>query len=242
MEVMTTGKRPKFWKRLLLAYVEEKFHLSSRNKCVKIIITRLFSVICCLWYLLSCMPCKYMYTYTRMHSNRMRTACALTVSPSMLCTRGVSARGGVCSQGGVCSGWCLLWGGCLLQGVSALGGVCSRRVSAGGVCSRGCLLPGVSAPVGVCSGGCLLLGGVCSWGGMSAPGGSALGDLLQGGVCSRGGVCSGGVSAPKVGLSAPGGRGCLLPGGFQKPDPFVNRILDTRLWKYYLAPNFVCGR
>ena len=24
--------------------------------------------------------------------------------------------------------------------------------------------------------------------------------------------------------------------------PLVNRILDTRLWKYYLAPNFVCGR
>ena len=22
----------------------------------------------------------------------------------------------------------------------------------------------------------------------------------------------------------------------------VNRILDTRLWKYYLAPNFICGR
>ena len=22
----------------------------------------------------------------------------------------------------------------------------------------------------------------------------------------------------------------------------VNRILDTRLWKYYLAPNFLCGR
>ena len=21
-----------------------------------------------------------------------------------------------------------------------------------------------------------------------------------------------------------------------------NRILDTRYWKYYLAPNFVCGR
>ena len=24
--------------------------------------------------------------------------------------------------------------------------------------------------------------------------------------------------------------------------PPVNRILDTRYWKYYLAPNFVCGR
>ena len=27
----------------------------------------------------------------------------------------------------------------------------------------------------------------------------------------------------------------------QAPPP-VNRILDTRLWKYYLTPNFVCGR
>ena len=24
--------------------------------------------------------------------------------------------------------------------------------------------------------------------------------------------------------------------------PPVDRILDTRFWKYYLAPNFVCGR
>ena len=189
MEVMTAGKRPKFWKRLLLAYVEEKFNLSSKNKCVKIIITRLFSVICCLWYLLSCMPCKYMYT--RMHSNRMRTARALTVSPSMLCTRGVSARGvsargvsaprRVSARGGVCYG----------GGWSALGGVCSWGVSAGG--SAPCLLQWGSA-----LGGCLLLGGVCSGGGVSAPGGSALGDLLWG------------VSAPG-GVSALGG--CLLRGG-----------------------------
>ena len=26
------------------------------------------------------------------------------------------------------------------------------------------------------------------------------------------------------------------------PPPQMNRILDTRYWKYYLAPNFVCGR
>ena len=44
----------------------------------------------------------------------MRTTRALTVSPSMLWARGVSAQGGVCSWGGgVCSrgGVCLLWGG-----------------------------------------------------------------------------------------------------------------------------------
>ena len=54
-----------------------------------------------------------------------------------------------------------------------------------GVCSGGCLLWG-SAQRSVCSGGCLLL-------------------------CVRGGVCSGGVSAPGVGLSARGGW-FLLPG------------------------------
>ena len=91
--------------------------------------------------------------WTRLHSSRMRTARALTVSHSML------ARGG-----SVCSG-----GECLLQGgLSALGGcVCSRGVSALG----GGLLPGR----GVCSGGspprgCLLTGGV-SAPGVSAPGG-----------------------------------------------------------------------
>ena len=30
---------------------------------------------------------------------------------------------------------------------------------------------------------------------------------------------------------------CML--GYQPP---VDRILDTRFWKYYLAPDFVCGR
>ena len=50
------------------------------------------------------------FSPTRLHSSRMHTACALTVSPTMLCTGGgVSAPGkvsaqvrGVCSQGGVC--------------------------------------------------------------------------------------------------------------------------------------------
>ena len=32
------------------------------------------------------------------------------------------------------------------------------------------------------------------------------------------------------------------PGSRHPPVNPVNRILDTRLWKYYLAPNFVCGR
>ena len=64
---------------------------------------------------------------TRLHSSRMRTAHALTVSPSILWGGG----GGVCSGGG---------GGLL----SAPGrGVCSRGVCSWGVC----------APGGVCSGG-----------------------------------------------------------------------------------------
>ena len=51
------------------------------------------------------------------------------------------------------------------------------------------------------------------------------------------------------------GDACLVPGGClpgakggggipacTEADPPVNRILDARFWKYYLAPNFVCGR
>ena len=85
---------------------------------------------------------------TRLHSSRMRTARALTVSPSMLCWgRGLSALGG----GGLLWGMCLLGGwGCLLWVVSALGGVSASGgcLSPGGVCSGD-----VSAPGGVCSGG-----------------------------------------------------------------------------------------
>ena len=62
--------------------------------------------------------------------------------------------------------------------------------------------------------------------------------VYSGGVCSQGGVCSWrGVCS----------RGCPLPRGVYPSmhwgrHPPVNRILDTRLWKYYLAPKFVCGR
>ena len=98
----------------------------------------------------------------------MRTARALTVSPSILCARGR----------GVCSGGCLLPGGCLLGGVSALEG-CLLLV---GVCFEGSALGGrgVSAP-----GGCLLWGGLL-WGVSAAGGVCSQGDrhLLQGGVCS----------------------------------------------------------
>ena len=76
---------------------------------------------------------RHLHTKTRLHSSRMRTARALTVSRSMLCSGG----------GGVCSGGCLLWG-CLLRGVSAPGGVSDP----GGACFWGVSAPGVSAPGG----------------------------------------------------------------------------------------------
>ena len=86
---------------------------------------------------------------TRLHSSRMRTAHALTVSPSML-------------YGGVY----LVPGGCLLPGVSAPGGV--YLVPGGCTWSRGVSTPGgcTRSWGRVCSrrvwspGGCLLLGWV----------------------------------------------------------------------------------
>ena len=84
-----------------------------------------------------------MRSQTRLHSSRMRTARALTISPSMLCAGG-STRG------------VFTLGGCLLRGVSTPGGVYS-----GGVVSAPRVM---SAP-----GGCLLPGGVwypsMHWGG-----------------------------------------------------------------------------
>ena len=72
---------------------------------------------------------------TRLHSSRMRTTHALTVSPSMLLPGVGYAPGGP---------GCLLWGGGSVQGgVCSWGGVCSQGgVCRGGVCSGGCLLPG----------------------------------------------------------------------------------------------------
>ena len=55
---------------------------------------------------------------TRLHSNRMRTACLLPLSPSMHCTGGCLplVRGGVSASGP--------GGGCLLRGVAASGPGC----------------------------------------------------------------------------------------------------------------------
>ena len=62
--------------------------------------------------------------------------------------------------------------------------------------------------------------------------------------CAGGVLCQGG-SALSGGSALPGE--VSLPRGVVSQhamgqNPPVNRILDTRLRKYYLAPNFVCGR
>ena len=121
---------------------------------------------------------------TRLHSSRMRTARALTISPRKLCGGG----GVYLVPGGICSGGCTWsWGVYLVQG-----GVCSK----GGLPPGGVPGPGVSAPgVYLVQERCLLWGVYLVWG-VSAPRGVY---LVQGGVCSLGGV--------------PGPGGCLLLGG-----------------------------
>ena len=105
-----------------------------------------------------------------------------------------------------------------------VGCVPAARRPYAGVCFLGggwCLLRGVCLVRGV---GCLLRGVCLVWGGVvSAPGGES--------AWSRGGcVCSGGVCLV---------RGVCIPACTEAdtlPPPRVDRILDTRLWKYYLGP------
>ena len=141
----------------------------------------------------------------------MRTARALTVSPSMLCPGGVGA-------------W--IWS----PPISPLGvGLDLIPLNFPLGCGPGSDPPqfpprvwawkgGVWSWRGVCSRGCLLLGGVCSWGG------SARGVFAWGGVCSWGrSVCSGGIPA------------CT-----EADAPPVNRITDT--CKNITLPQLRCGR
>ena len=86
----------------------------------------------------------------------MRTARALTVSTSMLCSGGGGCllRGGVCCQGGFPSYGCLLGGGSALGGNCSGGGVIAPWggvFSQVGVCSRGCVCS--RGGRGICSGG-----------------------------------------------------------------------------------------
>ena len=73
-----------------------------------------------------------MRSQTRLHSSRMRTARALTISPSMLCAGGVYSGGvyfgGMSTLGDVYSRGCLLWGVVSVpRGMSAPGGVSAPR-------------------------------------------------------------------------------------------------------------------
>ena len=167
-----------------------------------------------------------MQSQTKLHSSRMRTARALTVSPSMLCLGRVYL---------VLEGCTWSWGVSVPGGVPGLGG---------GVCL---VLGGVSAPGGVYlvpGGWCLLLrgeGGVCSWGctwsfGMY---------LVLGGVPGLGGcVCSWGECtwSQGGGVCSCGGRGVSAPGEVYLVRYFPPLWTDTRLLTYYNAPNFVCRR
>ena len=106
--------------------------------------------------------------------------------------------------------------------------VCSR----GGVCSGGCLLQRGGGAW--CEGGCQLWGECLLWG-VPGPRGCLLwGVCLVWGVSALGGV-------PGLGVVCSEGV-CLVRGGGvsqhalrQTPSPPVDRILDTRLWKYYLG-------
>ena len=89
-------------------------------------------------------------------------------------------------------------------------------------------LGGVLSP----RGGVPAQGGVPAWGEYLPRGVPGQGEVpAQGGVCPWGSTCPGGV--PAWGEYLPGG--CLPRGVPAQVLPPVNRILDTRLWKYYLA-------
>ena len=177
--------------------------------------------------------------------------------PRGLYLLGSTCWGGCTCLGGVPAGGVYLLGGVYMPGgVPALGMYLPRGVYLlGGVPAWGCTCKGVYLPWGcTCQGGVPAGGSTC-WGGVPA-----LGCTCQGGVpawgCTCQGVCQpcgctcqggctcreeylpGGLYLPGVyllgGLYLPGG--CTSPGGvLPRYFPPVNRILDTRFWKYYLA-------
>ena len=136
----------------------------------------------------------------------MRTTRLLPASPSMHCTRGVSApggylplvHGGCLLLGGVCSGRCLLmgiylplvWGipasgpkGVPASGLGVWGGLAREGVGhlPGGTCPEGVPAWGCTCPGGICL-GVVPAQGVSAWWGVCL-GVSAWGVSAQGGVC-----------------------------------------------------------
>ena len=101
----------------------------------------------------------------------------------------------------------------------------------------GCVPPACCPYLPACTAGGYLsgLGGTC-WASGGVPG-------LGGGCTCL--VLGGEVPGPGGGTCLVLGGGGVVPawsGGVPAHPPPVDRILDTRFWKYYLAPNFVCGR
>ena len=135
------------------------------------------------------------YIITRMHSSRMRTARALTVSASMLCAGGVPGPGGcVPGPGGgyLVPGWVctwsqgvyLVWGCTWSRGVPGLGGVPGPRD-----------VPGPGVGVYLVLGGAPGPGG-CTW---------SWGVYLVRGVPGLGAVRDLGVYLVPGGVPGPGG-------------------------------------
>ena len=149
---------------------------------------------------------------TRLHSSRMRTARALTVSPSMLCTgEGCTwSRGVYLVPGGTWSGGC----------------TCSW----GGTWFRGC----VPGPRGVY----LVLGGVPGPRGVPGPGGCTW--SWVGGVPGPGG-CTWSRGVYLVPGGCTWSRGYLVLGGVPgQVLPPVHRITDA--CKNITFPQLRCGR
>ena len=124
--------------------------------------------------------------------------------------------------------------------------ICETRLQSSRMCTARLLpiSPSMHCTWGLLPGGCLLLGGVCSWGflpvvrgggvcsreEMSAQGGCL--PMVPGGVCSWGGCLSlvpGGVSSH---------RGCLLLGGCLPLVPGVSASGGACLWSW----GGVCSR
>ena len=152
---------------------------------------------------------------------------------------GVPGLGGVPGPGGCVPAWSrgvyLVWGCTWSRGVCTClvrGGVPAWSWGCVPASSRGVYLPG---PRGV-----YMPGPRGAWDqGVHGPGGCTC--LVPGGCTwSQGGTClvPGGCTWSRGSVPGPG-EGYGVP---VQVLPSPRGENDTRLWKYYLAPNFVCGR